>query len=271
MLGKHNKYVGDELPGRFVDEVLAEHWRVDDTEASYRRLCVHLETRTNFMSYFLKALTTLKQCHLGEIPRKIADIGAGIGWTSALLSKSFDGAKVYSIEPSKSRLQRIQATAQHFGVADDCVVPLEGYFNDLRLPEAVDLVVLCGALHHCPDADMDQLFQNIRKAYGNRRSKPKLILIANEHYVTPIWTAKRVLSYLKHFRNRHALFYGWGKWRAPYPEDNEHWRSRDELDRIFRKYAVSVKWYLHSGDLCKEKRTIYERIGWRYYFAVLDL
>ena len=130
-------------------------------------------------------------------------------------------------------------------------------------------MVMTGSFHHCWDKDLYSLFRNIKDLLKSFPGKGR-VLIANEHYVTHFWTFKQMLSWIKHFADRSSLYYGPGKWRAPYPFDGEHWRSRKEIEQIFKQYGFSYDIYVHDGDLCKDKSNLYQRVGWKYYHAVLS-
>jgi SAM-dependent methyltransferase len=258
-----------ELPPRFVDEQLALHWQVDDSSESFTRLCQHLEKTTNFRDYFDKAIASvdLPQTEEGLI---IADIGAGIGWTSALLALRPEVAKVFIVEPSTSRQDRVMATLRHYGAAEDKIQWISGSYESFQLPQKADLILLCGSLHHCYDQDIPKLFENIRNALS-QKIQGGTVLVANEHYVTPLWVFHRMLSFLKHFSRRSELFYGPGRWRAPYPRDGEHWRNRQELETMFSKEGFNSKFFMQDGDLCKKNSSWISRLEWKYYHALLTI
>lgn len=256
----------NNLSPQFREEDLGLHWQVDETKETFKKLKSHLERSTNFRKYFDEAINRI------VLPENatIVDIGAGVGWTSALLALNKNVDKVYAVEPSKNRLNRIESVARHFNAPQEKIIKIDGTFKDIKVNEKVDLVVMTGSFHHCWDKDLSFLFSNIRSILKSTPVKGRL-LIANEHYVTPFWTLKRMLSWMKHFADRASLFYSPGKWRSPYPFDGEHWRTRKEVEEIFKQYGFSYDIYVHDGDLCKDKETLYQRIGWKYYHAVLTL
>ena len=253
------------LARRFVDEDLAIHWRVDDTKESFNRLLYHLEVKSNFKPYFEQALH-----HLGLEDARvrdelvIADIGAGVSWTSAILTHHPKVKLVYAVEPSDIRLKHARFVVRHFK-GENKVKLLWGTFSESNVPEKVDLALLCGSLHHCYDAEIPGLFSNIK-----RLLKPcGRVLIANEHYVNWVWSLKRMLSYLYHFSDRRKLYYSLRNSRAPAPFDGEHWRTRSELEKIFKENGFMARFYVHEGDLCKDKPSLYRKLGWFYYHAIL--
>lgn len=257
------------LAKRFIDEKLAIHWQVDKSRESFDKLIHHLEKRTNFLPYFQKAL---EQTPIGKTPGgiKVGEIGAGVGWTSAILGKRSDVSRVYAVEPSRNRRERISIVADHFSVPEGKVIPVDGTFQDFNIPEKVHLIVMCASLHHCYERDISILFRNIRE-YLLPAPEGGIVLFANEHYVNLLWSVKIFLSWLRHFPKRTDLYYGPGRWRVPHPYDGEHWRTRKELEEIFGREGFKVQWYLHDGDLCKDKPNWYYRLGWTYYHLILKL
>ena len=254
-----------KLANRWHDEELALHWRVDETEESLVRLLFHLEVRSNFKPYFEEALTNL---NLDEEKKDllVADIGAGVCWTSCILAQHPKIKYIYASDPSANRLKHAEFALKHFKAIGKVKI-IKGTFLEPRIPEKVDLILLCGSLHHCYDEQLAGLFINIKELLkpGGR------VLIANEHYVNWIWSFKRLASYIKHYRRRKELFYfPLGKLRACHPFDGEHWRTRKELNRIFKENGFIPRFFIHKADLCKDKPSLYERIGWRYYHVILE-
>jgi SAM-dependent methyltransferase len=254
------------LSARFKNEDLASHWKVDESEESFRRLLYHLEVKTNVKPFFEEALTHLDLDGDGFANSiVIADIGAGVCWTSAILANHPKVKVVYAIEPSENRLRYAGFVTKHFGVEDKVRI-INGTFSDPNVPDKVDMVLMCGSLHHCYDSQLPSLFSNIK-----RLLKPDgKILIADEHYVDWLWTSRRLLSYLKHFREHSQLFYyPLTRLRAPDPFGGEHWRTKRELKTIFNKYGFISQFFRHDGLLSKDKTPFYQRLGWHYYHAIL--
>lgn len=257
-----------DLSERFTDEELGTHWAVDGNVESFNRLINYIEVKTNFKPYFESALTHIPWDSLGE-ELVIADIGSGVGWTSALISRMPQVRKVYSIEPGRARARRIQYVAKHFGLDNGQVEWINGSFENFNLPEKVDYVILCASFHHCVDTLQKRLFENI---VSNSRRSNVGVLVANEHYVTTFWTLSRMKSYYlkENAASRKQLCWGPGQWREPSPWDNEHHRIKRECDRIFEGNGFNATYYIHPGDLCKNKSLLKTRLMWRYYHAVLE-
>jgi len=256
------------LAKRYIEEDLEKHWQVDESKESFKRLLDHLERKTNFKPYFEEAIEDLGLAnHSFKDGQVIADIGAGVSWTSALLAKYPNVGLVYAVDPSLNRLRHAEYVIKHFGVKDKVRI-VQGSFLEPKIREKVDLVVLCGSLHHCLDEQLEGLFLNLKGIL----KKGGRILVCNEHYVDGVWMLKRLLSYFKDSLNRKKPYYRpFGNLRAPDPFSCEHWRKRSELEQLFKGHGFRAQFFIHQGDLCKDKPSLYHRLGWRYYHAILTL
>lgn len=257
-----------DVPERFVDEKLASHWQVDETEESFRRLMEHLEVTSNFKPYFEEALSRLlPRCHPrpGAGGMIVLDVGSGVSWTSALLAHNAAVRHVYSVEPSRERQKHAEFVLRHFRVPKDKVTLLAGSFSDFTIPEKADCAVLCASFHHCHDEYADSLFCRIK----NLLVPGGVILVANEHYVDFRFSMHRFFSFWKNVIKKEEVFYSLSNLRAPYPHDGEHWRTRRELKRIFMRNGFKPEFFVHAGDLCKEDMPFYRKTGYHYYHAIL--
>src|SRR5687767_5481734 len=81
---------------------------------------------------------------------EIADLAAGIGWSSALLSKIDRVATVHSVEISRHRLERLFPHCAAMFAADTRKIRRYlGSFYDVRMPPAsLDVVFMSHAFHH---------------------------------------------------------------------------------------------------------------------------
>lgn len=164
---------------KFLNEDLGIQWRVYETKESFERLLHHLEVKTNGRPYFEEALR-----HLNLDDNKfadgliVADIGAGVCWASSILAQHPKVKFLYAVDPSDSRLKHARFVIKHFGVEDKVKI-IRGTFSQPNLPEQVDLILLCGSLHHCYDENIKDLFLNMKQSL---KSNGK-ILITNEHYI----------------------------------------------------------------------------------------
>lgn len=259
------------IADRYVNEVIADHYSVDDSIESYKLLMHHIEKTTNFKFFFEKAFNQLMDDRT-EDNLVILDVGGGIGWTSALMAKHPRVKKVILLEPSSNRRLINKYIIKHFKVPSGKIESVNGTFQNFNLNEKVDVVVLCAAIHHCFDEFIPLLMDNIEKSLIDPIGKSR-ILIANDHVVTPLWTLKRFLGYIKNsiLRNRESLFNSLGNLRAPDPRDSEYWRSRKEINEIFESASYSHRFYkIINSDLCVKKPSKLYKMQWVYYYALLD-
>jgi SAM-dependent methyltransferase len=259
------------LADRYIDEVLADHYNVDESLESYNLLLNHIENKTNFKFYFQKAFNQLIDDR-DENDLVILDVGGGIGWTSALMAKHPRVKKVILLEPSKNKRLINKYIKKHFKVPAGKLEVINGTFQDFNLNEKVDAVVLCASLHHCYDKFIPLLFDNIEKSLKNPLGRSR-VLIANDHVVTPLWTLKRFAGYVKNslLGRRESLFNSLGNLRAPDPRDSEHWRSRKEIDLIIENASYTHRFFkIKKSDLCVKKPSYLYKLQWMYYYSVLD-
>ena len=69
---------------RFIKEKVEGHWAVNKDLKSFDKLQHHLINTTNMFSFFYKAISKVLDFYNPE-GLIIADIGGGVGWTSAIL------------------------------------------------------------------------------------------------------------------------------------------------------------------------------------------
>jgi len=257
------------LPERFIEEKLSSHWKVDETEESFACLLHHLEVSSNFRRYFEQALEGFMK-RLVSPPKSqdlnLLDLGCGVAWTSAILANKQEVRHVYAVEASQERLKHAQWVVRHFGVPLEKVTLQLGTFAEFQVPGRVDGIILCASFHHCYNDTVDLLFSNIQEilAPGGK------ILLANEHYVDFWFNLHRILSFLKHFFKQKKLFYSLSNLRAPYPFDGEHWRTKTDLTEIFHRNGLKADFFIHEGDLCKEEVSFIRKMGYHYYYAILE-
>jgi len=250
------------LVPRFVNEKIGSQWAVDETPESFSRLMHHIAIKTKFKPYFERALSDWRL-----FPKKegliVADIGAGVAWTSAVMALRPEIDKVYVVEPSKNRLKSAKAIAYHFGAPMEKLVFIDGTFEDPKVPEKVNIVSLCASIHHCWDKEIPTLFENIRNMLIPEEG---LVLISNEHYVTRLYILRRILSWAINFPKKPF------NWRTdPDPWSGEHVRFKYELDKIIKREGFTAKFFPLEGEMCDKnaKWHWYEWLTWTYYYAIL--
>jgi len=153
----------NRIAEKYKSEKIGNHWNVDDTKSSFNNLINHLCITTNIYQFFSQAISN-KLLFRNTKDLVVADLGAGIGWTSAILAKDTRIKKIYVIDPSKNRLKIAPFVAKHFSSDPKKIAYIEGSFDNFFIPEKVDLFVLNGSFHHCHDNDMKGLFSNIKSS-----------------------------------------------------------------------------------------------------------
>jgi SAM-dependent methyltransferase len=229
----------------------------------------HLEEGTGFLPHFRHAWSVMTKELMGN-NILIADIGSGVGWTSAVMALDERVRRVYSIEPSTNRRERIPFVLRHFKVPESKVEIIDGKFDRLGLSNQLHVAVMNSSFHHCLDDNLEGLAQELHRILLPFGAGGGRLLISGEHYVDFLWTLKRVANWSKcHILKREKPYYGPDYWRKPYPSDGEHWRTKKEIQTIWEKMNFRGRIIEHEGDLCKDKHTFLHKIGWHYYFAVL--
>ena len=256
------------VPKRFVNEEIANHWLVDGSESSFARLLKHLQVKTHFYYGFCKAFDYFLD-QRSDKDLIIADVGAGVGWTSAIMAKHPKVKKVYCLEPSTNRRSSFEYICKHWNVDPSKVEAIKGSFTNFRLPEKADAIVMCASIHHCHDDYLDVLFKNIDDSLIDNKGKAT-ILIANEDYVNVLFSFRRLMSYIKNRFKGKKPFWSIGKPRHYHPHDLEHWRTKSELSEIFTKNNFKVNYKKLDVDLCNDKPMWEWLIMWEYYYATLD-
>jgi len=256
------------VSNRFQNEKTGVHWQVDPSESSFTRLLEHIQVRTQFYDGFCKSFNYFLE-NRSENNMIIADIGGGVGWTSAIMAKHPRVKKVYLVEPSINRRNSFQHICNHMKVDPLKVDAINGSFHDFSIPGKVDAIVMCASLHHCRKDYLADLFRNIFEFLIEKKGKAR-VLIANEHYVNIFFSIRRQLSLLKWLFEGKKPFWTTTNPRHYHPDDFEHWRTKSELDSIFKKNNFIANYCLLRADLCDDKPLYESLMMWRYYYATLD-
>ncbi len=157
---------------------------------------------------------------------QVADLAAGIGWTSALLSKIDRVATVHCVEMSTHRLERLFPHAMTmFAGRSAKIRRYLGSFYDLKLPEqSIDVVFLSQAFHHA-DRPMKLITECDRVLKPGGR-----IVLVGEHQIRPHRVLRRFLSTLvrqkKVLTDFHSLF-------PPDPVLGDHYYRRSDYYLLF--------------------------------------
>jgi ubiquinone/menaquinone biosynthesis C-methylase UbiE len=177
-----------------------EWWIADGSAAAFDRLHGYLEA-TGLLSEYRTA-----EQYLAELPGRdlqVADLAAGIGWTSSLLSRLENVAAVHALDISRHRLELLfpQAVRMFAGRPPKLRRKL-GSFYDLRFAdESLDVVFVSSAFHHA--ANPLRLLTEIDRVL---RKGGHLILIG-ENVMGPGDILRRALGKLWRERRLTANFY----------------------------------------------------------------
>ena len=157
-----------------VEEEQKKEFWIEDGD--YDKCRVYLES-TKLLEEYFQAETFVRD--VGRDGLEVVDLAAGIGWTSALLSKIDRVATVHSVEISKHRLERLfPHCATMFDAETGKIRRYLGSFYDLKLaPQSVDVAFLSHALHHA-DKPLKLLAECDRVLKPNGR-----IIVIGEHRV----------------------------------------------------------------------------------------
>jgi SAM-dependent methyltransferase len=177
-----------------------EWWIADGSEAAFARLRSYLEESGLMDGY------RIAEQFVAQIPAQglaLADLAAGIGWTSSLLSRLPNVGSVYAVELSQHRLELLFPQAVRMFQGEPAKLKRNlGSFYDLSFAEAsMDVVVISSAFHHA--ASPLRLLTEI-----DRVLKPggKLILIG-ENFVGATQIVLKVINRLVMERRLCSNFY----------------------------------------------------------------
>jgi ubiquinone/menaquinone biosynthesis C-methylase UbiE len=171
---------------------------------------------------------------LGRPELAVADLAAGIGWTSALLSRIDLVGSVHAVEISRHRLERLfPYCAAMLGARQDKIRRYLGSFYDVRLPDgSVDVVFLSHAFHHA-NKPLHLLVECDRILKKDGR-----MIVVGEHRIGMPRIALRFLSQL--VRKRTAIT----DFRRLFPPDpvlGDHYYRDGDYRTLFAAMGYSVR------------------------------
>jgi ubiquinone/menaquinone biosynthesis C-methylase UbiE len=165
---------------------------------------------------------------------RVVDLAAGIGWTSALISRLENVAEVHAVEISKHRLERLfpHAVTMFAGDADKIHRYL-GSFYDLQFPpQTMDVVYLSHAFHHA-DRPLQLLVECDRVLKPGGR-----IIVAGEHQIGLGVIARRFLSVLLRQRR---LVTDFSQLFPPDPVLGDHYYRHSDYRLLFTALGYRVQ------------------------------
>jgi SAM-dependent methyltransferase len=189
---------------------------------------------------FINNETNLKRCFedalkyaasIGEIKGRIIDIGAGVAWTSALISRIPSVQSVMAVDFSEHRLIQIAPIVfEQLQGNSEKYEPILGDFLHFDHEESFDVAFFCQSLYMFPN--LDEALAKIRRLLV----QGGLIIIACE----------RIVSSYPWYSPRYTL---------------------RKIKRLIRGRADPSGNYAYEDW---EYRRAMERVGFEYYFQLLD-
>ncbi len=163
--------------------------------------CLEFLKKTDLLLEYEKS-----EKYIGEIVKdnlKVADLAAGIGWTSALLSKIPKVSEVHSVEISKHRLDSLFEHSVKMMAGEAAKISRYlGSFYELKFAnESIDVVYMSQAFHHA-ESPLRLLVECDRVL-----RKEGTIVLVGEHYIGVLRKIRRFLVKLLRNRNFTLDFY----------------------------------------------------------------
>jgi ubiquinone/menaquinone biosynthesis C-methylase UbiE len=148
------------MPIKEMDFVSREYWNDIEIEkkkpywiedVSDLKLLHFLQEETNLQRCFQDAMKFAEK--LGGIRRHVLDIGAGVAWTSALLSKKDEVESITATDYSEHRLKKIGPTVfKQLKGNKDKFMPIVGDFLELDFQvNHYQTIIFCQSLYMFPD------------------------------------------------------------------------------------------------------------------------
>ena len=176
----------------------------------------------------------LELCNKRPYPIKIADLAAGIGWTSACLSKLEKVDEVIAVDISKHRMSELfEHSVKMMGGSAYKISRYVGSFYDLKIEaESVDLIYLSQAFHHADNPLL--LLQECNRALikGGR------IILIGEHFISIYKIFRRFISGIIKERKVTTNFYELFK---PNPILGDHYYRDSDYYFMFLAFGYKLK------------------------------
>lgn len=272
------------LSAKYNNDNIGSHWEVDATPASFSRLINHLNFSTQNYNFFNRAINdTISISNNKDLV--VVDLGAGVGWTSAIMSFDPRIKKIYVIEPTIQRLNQIKNVFKHFSCDIKKLEIIKSTFTNFKIHEKVDIFVLHGAFHHCYNKDIKIMFNNIKEHLKENSSYDYIDFLKRNISIN---TKSKVLISGEHFLNRYILI--WRFFKSFFllkikrndidKYSGEHNRFEREIKKIFYDNNFNYKFTYLKGDMIDPmllKKSFLKKILYKYniqalyyYYCILD-
>jgi SAM-dependent methyltransferase len=187
----------------------ADYWNDEEIEKSKSywieniddpRLLNHLRTETNLERCFRDALSFVES-RLGGIRGTVLELGAGVCWTTAILSRCADVEKVIAVDISKHRLFRLAPIVfQQYHALEHKIERVVDSAENIECREnALDAVVFCQALYM-----ISEPVPLLRMPYECLKPD-SLVLVACEHIEGPKPWRGRAKLWLQSLLSGHLI------------------------------------------------------------------
>lgn len=172
---------------------------------------------------------------------KVADLAAGIGWTSVLLSKLPSVKEVHAVEISKHRLGSLfEHSVKMLQGESNKIFRYIGSFYDLKFDDkSIDIIYMSQAFHHA-DKPLKLLLECDRVLKDNGR-----IILVGEHYIGMKRIIRRFLSNLIKQRKITTNFY---EMFTPDQVLGDHYYRRSDYYFMFGAFGYDVKHQHVKGE-----------------------
>jgi len=196
--------------------------------------CLNYLNDTGLMDEFNDAEEIINKINTTNL--KVADLAAGIGWTSALLSKNKNISEVHAVEISEHRIEELfEHSIKMMKGKEEKIFRYIGSFYDLKFnSNSIDIFFLSQAFHHA-----DRPFNLLIEI--DRVLKPGgMIILIGEHYFSPL---KVILGFFRYFFKKGKITLNFRKLFSTDHELGDHYYSIAQYDFFFQHigYSFNVK------------------------------
>lgn len=201
--------------------------------------CLRYLDSSGLMKEFLQAEALMK--NLGGHNLAVADLAAGIGWTTAMLSKNPQVKEIHAVEISQHRMEKLfPQCMKMLGGIESKVFRYIGSFYDLKLPpESIDLVFMSQAFHH---ADQPNL---LLESCSRILKKGGLMVIVGEHYIGPVQFFKRFFTTLL---RKGQLVVNFSQLFPPDSDSGDHFYRIRDYKKMFLLNGFSLLFKKNCSD-----------------------
>lgn len=164
----------------------------------------------------------------------IADLAAGIGWTSVLLSKLNNVKEVHALEMSKHRISFLfEQSLKMFSGEEDKIFRYIGNFYDLKFEnESIDIIYMSQAFHHA-DKPLELLHECDRVLKKNGR-----IILVGEHY---IGACRLIIRFLVTLFKRKKITFDFRELYPPDPDSGDHYYRPSDYLSMFNSLGYNME------------------------------